>query len=314
MSIFNTETPATLAYSQYQSIRDILPQNNAKKTKTKIKTLLDIADDFDNFFFDAYGVLNTADGVIPEALATISELKKRGKNCLVISNAAGFAREFYLKRYKKMGFNFNPDEVVVSRDVAMQYLIRKVNNNHSNYYGIISGDFAQNDIEEIINKDKFLLPDNPDFGTKSDIFLFLGSMNWNKEKQTIWTKYLQEKPREIWVGNPDLIAPKGLEASIEAGTYTLLLEKNLYTKLLVCGKPFEHIFNLAKERITAKNQSFNFERSLMVGDTLHTDILGGNNFGIKTALAVNYGFFKGLNYSAAIMDSGIEPDFILEAI
>ena len=59
---------------------------------------------------------------------------------------------------------------------------------------------------------------------------------------------------------------------------------------------------------------FNCERTLMIGDTLHTDILGGNSFGIKTALAVNYGFFKGLDYNKAILDSQIQADFILETI
>ena len=138
----------------------------------------------------------------------------------------------------------------------------------------------------------------------------MGAMDWNDQKQNIWCDFLRENPREIWVGNPDLIAPKGLSASIEAGTYTLLLDPKLYRRLVICGKPSQHIYEVALKRI----DDFVAERTLMIGDTLHTDILGGNAFGIQTALAVNHGFFKGLDYQKAILDSQIEPDFIVEDI
>ncbi|MEZ5912470.1 MAG: HAD hydrolase-like protein [Paracoccaceae bacterium] len=52
------------------------------------------------------------------------------------------------------------------------------------------------------------------------------------------------------------------------------------------------------------------ERIVMVGDTLHTDILGGALAGIRTALVTGYGALVGLSPDAAIERSGIRPDFV----
>ncbi|RKW15437.1 MAG: TIGR01459 family HAD-type hydrolase, partial [Cardiobacterium sp.] len=51
--------------------------------------------------------------------------------------------------------------------------------------------------------------------------------------------------------------------------------------------------------------------TLMCGDTLHTDILGGNAYGVRTALFTAHGFYRGLDYVYYIKDSGIVPDYIL---
>jgi glycerol-1-phosphatase len=54
------------------------------------------------------------------------------------------------------------------------------------------------------------------------------------------------------------------------------------------------------------------ERVLMVGDTLHTDILGAQARGFATALVSGYGALAGADVKAAIHDSGIRPDFLME--
>jgi ribonucleotide monophosphatase NagD (HAD superfamily) len=50
----------------------------------------------------------------------------------------------------------------------------------------------------------------------------------------------------------------------------------------------------------------------MVGDTLHTDILGGNKFGIHTALVLS-GNTQADYYIDAINSSGIIPDHICQS-
>ena len=74
------------------------------------------------------------------------------------------------------------------------------------------------------------------------------------------------------------------------------------------GKPFAGIFDMALARLGNVAP----ERVLMVGDSLHTDILGGQAAGIRTALIAGYGFFEGHDVMPFIARSGIEPDFILD--
>ena len=52
-------------------------------------------------------------------------------------------------------------------------------------------------------------------------------------------------------------------------------------------------------------------RIIMVGDTLHTDILGGAAAGLATALVTDHGALKDLDVEAAIARSQIVPGYVL---
>jgi len=76
------------------------------------------------------------------------------------------------------------------------------------------------------------------------------------------------------------------------------------TKPYVVGKPQPAIFNTA-----LKSLGSNPDETLMVGDRLETDILGGNQLGIKTAAVLT-----GVTSRAEISQKDIKPDFIFEDI
>ena len=95
--------------------------------------------------------------------------------------------------------------------------------------------------------------------------------------------------------------------SIEPGSYILTLPDEAFAHVHVCGKPYPAIYEHAAGRLA----HFDPARTLMCGDTLHTDILGGNAFGVRTALLTAHGFYRDLNYHDFIGDSGIVPDHIL---
>ena len=95
--------------------------------------------------------------------------------------------------------------------------------------------------------------------------------------------------------------------SIEPGSYILTLPDEAFAHVHVCGKPYPAIYEHAAGRLA----HFDPARTLMCGDTLHTDILGGNAFGVRTALLTAHGFYRDLDYHDYIGDSGIIPDHIL---
>ena len=64
-------------------------------------------------------------------------------------------------------------------------------------------------------------------------------------------------------------------------------------------------WELVKERFPDINK----KDILMVGDTLHTDILGGNKFGLDTALVLT-GNILPEDAETRIISSGIAPTFI----
>jgi glycerol-1-phosphatase len=104
------------------------------------------------------------------------------------------------------------------------------------------------------------------------------------------------------------VAPREHGLSREPGHYAHLIgcETEIWPEFL--GKPFSDIFDIALERI---GRNVDPSRVLMVGDTPHTDILGGQLAGHATALVTGYGLMAGLDTGHAIDRCGIVPDYLL---
>jgi ribonucleotide monophosphatase NagD (HAD superfamily) len=83
-------------------------------------------------------------------------------------------------------------------------------------------------------------------------------------------------------------------------------------KFIHFGKPDSQMFMYAYEQLT-KNEFINKNDILMVGDTLQTDILGGNKFGVKTMLVLS-GNTREESYKSQIHSPGIIPDFVCKSI
>ncbi|MBL4891119.1 MAG: HAD hydrolase-like protein [Rhizobiaceae bacterium] len=77
------------------------------------------------------------------------------------------------------------------------------------------------------------------------------------------------------------------------------------------GKPSSSVFDIVEERLAGE---FSRQRICMIGDTLHTDILGGAARGWKTILVSDHGMFKGLDANEYVERNGIVPDWIVPTI
>jgi glycerol-1-phosphatase len=73
------------------------------------------------------------------------------------------------------------------------------------------------------------------------------------------------------------------------------------------GKPFANAFDAVLGRLPP---GLRRERIAMVGDTLHTDILGGRAAGFGTVLIAGHGLYAGHDPARFIAASGIRPDFV----
>ncbi len=67
---------------------------------------------------------------------------------------------------------------------------------------------------------------------------------------------------------------------------------------------------LAYQRLCARaGRTLDKGRIAMVGDSLHTDILGGLAFGLQTILVTRYGLLRDHNADQVIAQTGIAPDW-----
>ena len=287
----------------YEAIRHRLPVSTRSGACRSAAHLGEIAEHFDTVLLDAFGVLNRGQDPIPGVPERIRDLQAAGKRVMVVSNAAGFAHSTLMARYQRLGYDFAPEDVITSRKT----LVRQLEQESPRYWGVVAGQHFGP--EEFPPLDYRLLADDIDDYHAVDGFLFVGASAWTAARQRLLIESLKASPRRLLVANPDLLAPQEGGDSIEPGTHAHQVQDETGVEPAFYGKPFANIFELALERL---GPDIDRDRTLMVGDTLHTDILGGQVAGIQTALVTRTGVLADTDIAAAIESSGIAPDWVLD--
>jgi HAD superfamily hydrolase (TIGR01450 family) len=226
-----------------------------------------------------------------------------GKRVLVLTNSASQTPEVARAKYRRLGFDFAPEDVVSSREALKHALVGRP----EPIWACMAQPTAG--VEELGVR-AVLLADDPQPYEEADGFILLGSAGWTSVRQDMLEAALRRRPRPALVGNPDIVAPREAGLTPEPGHYAHLLADRLELAPVFCGKPYRNIFDLALARIGGVPR----ERILMVGDSLHTDVLGGAAAGIRTALVTSFGLFRTSDVDALIARSGIVPDHLLERV
>jgi HAD superfamily hydrolase (TIGR01450 family) len=237
---------------------------------------------------------------VPGAVDRITRLRARGKRLVVLTNAASYPRAAALAKYRALGFDFAAQEVVSSRDVAAAHLAAIAPGGLWGAIAAAGDDFA--DIPAQVRH----LRDAGDFEA-ADGFLFLSASGWTPDLGDRLARALDRRPRPLVVANPDLVAPREGGLSVEPGTHARALLDRVAFPCYFFGKPFPAAFTAAAERTGLAPGQL-----AMVGDTLHTDVLGGAAAGMGTVLVARHGLFAGLDAVAYIRRSGIVPDAVVE--
>lgn len=289
---------AEAAFRRYEAIRSRLPQAHFPPAPAQAASLAAIAGQYDAFVLDAFGVLNVGERAIAGAPDRIADLRAAGKTVLVLTNAASYTREAAAVRYRALGFDFSVDEIVSSRDVAAAHLDRVASGIHWAAIAAEGDTFA--DIAADVSD---LLADDRLWETAGG-FLFLSSIRWSAALQDRLAAALAAFPRPLVIANPDLVAPRDRGLSVEPGFWGHDLQDRTGQMPHYFGKPFPDAFQMVRDKLEGVQPA----RIAMVGDTLHTDILGGRAAGLKTVLVTAHGLFAGLDVADYVDRSGIVPD------
>ncbi len=289
-------------FDAYEAARPRLPQPLFSNSYQLTDNLISIADDFDTFLLDAFGVLVVGDKAVPGVIARVEELQGLGKRVMVVTNSAKTTRQAHAARYAKLGFNFGANDIITSRDPALA----AIGHGPDYKWGLVADPALGSD--GIAHLDGVFLADDETVYETVDAILMLGCTHWTEARQKILEQALRRNPRPVYVGNPDIAAPQAKKASYQPGYFAHRLADVTSITPQFFGKPFPNIFECA---FTKLSLDFDRDRTVMVGDSLHTDILGGRGVGIKTALITDYGTLAGMDINVAIKKSGIIPDYVM---
>ena len=271
-----------------------------------------IAKRFKAIFFDSYGVLKNHNGVIPGIQKTLDIIRREGILFKVLTNDASRSPELLKAQFEEIGIRgINTSQIITSGMMAKQFLVQKITSGKIAYLGTPNAAkyIVEADLDTIAIGDVDL--DHLD-DISALVFLDDEGFDWNTDINTA-VNLLRRKNIPAIVANSDQIYPiTHNDVSIATGGIANLVETTLNRRFMHFGKPDSQMFMRAYEEIL-KTKPVAKRDILMVGDTLHTDILGGNMFGVKTALVLS-GNTRSDNADMLIKSTGIIPDFICTSI
>jgi HAD superfamily hydrolase (TIGR01450 family) len=278
----------------------------------KTKSFQNIVKNYKAVFFDAFGVLKNHKGLIPNIGKTFEYLESKGIFYYILTNDSSRSPEELAKWYQDRGLNYvTTDKILSSGMLAMEFFRSKVNGekavaylgteNSAHYIetaGLTTVPVRNIDLEDIDQIESFAFLDDEGF-------------NWNDDiTKTI--NLLRKKNMSVVVANTDISYPVNKnDIAVAVGSLADMVEKIIGKNFIRFGKPDAQMFLLAYERALL-DVKLKRKDILMVGDTLLTDIIGGNKFGLDTALVLTGNTLPDMA-EIRISSSGIIPTYICES-
>ena len=272
-----------------------------------------IIEDFKVVMLDSYGVVKNHKGLIDGVQESIRHLKQKGKTFRLLTNDASRSQQQQLESLQRLGLHdIELNEIITSGMMARQFLEQKIVSGRIAYLG------TQNSAEYILQSGlTHVAIGDVDLDDIDDIsaFVFLDDegFDWNTDiNKTV--NLLRKKNMPVILANSDNYYPVSKnDIAVATGGIAKLVESMLSKKFIHFGKPDSQMFMYAYESLIQEIGPLEKKDILMVGDTLETDILGGNRFGVKTTLVLS-GNTRKEHAEREIAATGIIPDFICDDI
>ena len=285
------------------------------------ENIFSIANLYDTFFIDMYGVLFDGSELYYGTLDTLEKLKQMGKKIVLVSNTSQLSQDAargYIERGLNRGIHYDcfitagellHDILIHHADTLNKQLGKEFRTVKCLFMGNMNA-FKNTGISGIDTYEDadlvYIASPRAHYGSvrvdnlydenndKVEIEDFL-DRDWKKLRDnrgrqglaefSLQLEKLATLGKTLILSNPDVFAPfqidNGKYPVATQGSIGFYYEKFFGGKVLYFGKPFKEIFDFAR-----KVSSSEKDKILMIGDTLWTDILGAHNAGIDSALVM----------------------------
>ena len=228
-----------------------------------------IADNYDLFYIDLWGVIHNGIKLHEKAIITLNKLLKMNKDFVLLTNAP--RPNLSVKKFlEKMGMDEKiRDHVFTSGQAALSYL-KKFNLTDKFFHIGPPRDF------DLFNDFK----NNQSKALGDSQYLLCTGLFDDQDKDLNYYKKLLEKHinKKMICTNPDLIVDRGNERELCAGSVAMIFEK-MGGEVVYFGKPYPEVYNNSINNLKKRTLSF--------GDNLNTDIKGANLLNYNSLLISN---------------------------
>ena len=269
-----------------------------------IKSILEIAENYEMFLVDLYGVMHNGEAPFRQALEVITYLRKQGKLVIFFSNTPR-PKEIVRQKLLSMSDQFDGFEVVTSGEF-FHYVLQ-----HPDFYGfeyLNSLGYSLNNE----NTHPLLKLSQLKLTAEIDRASYLLIMAYTADKNDLGKfDYIMEKAIErnlpAVCPNPDLVANQGNNLVYTSGSFALRY-KQLGGIVSYFGKPERSFYNFALD-----NYDISAQHILGVGDNIETDIKGAINFGIDS-LFVKGGIHQNDDLEVLLWKEKVKPKYVIESL
>ncbi|MDB5109564.1 MAG: Ribonucleotide monophosphatase NagD [Mucilaginibacter sp.] len=277
----------------------------------RIDNFKSIIDQYNIIFFDAFGVIKNYKGLVPGIERTFEYLKQQNKEFYIVTNDASRSPSQLASSYHKLGLTaITHDRIVSSGMLTKEYLDLKVNDGIVAYLG------TEDSAHYIESSGLHPLPVSQIDQSNIDkvnalIFLDDEGFNWCDDLNKA-VNILRKRTIPVIVANTDNAYPVTIhDVSIAIGGLANMIENIVGKEFIRFGKPDSQVFMFAYDLIR-DHRAVSKKEIVMVGDTLHTDILGGNKFGLDTVLVLS-GNTQPIDAETRMTATGIVPTYVCDS-
>ena len=245
-----------------------------------------------SLIFDMDGVLWKDSQPIVNLKEIFIKIKQANINYAFATNKSTNTPESYQKKFAKFGVSVNTNQVITSGTNLASILQEKFPQGGPLYI------VGETGLYEILDRFGF-------FHQERDVLAVVGGLDRKityKKLSGAVININKGVPFYFTNGDPSYPSPEGDIPG--AGAIKAAIETPAGIKPITPGTPEPFMFQNALKLLKSRP-----EETLVIGDRLDTDILGGNRAGCQTALMLS-----GVTSKATMASSDIKPDYVFENV
>ncbi|NIG55592.1 HAD-IIA family hydrolase [Chitinophaga sp. Cy-1792] len=244
------------------------------------------------FLIDMDGVIYKGSEPIPGAVDFINGLRKKGLPFLFLTNNSQRTSRDVCYKLNKLGFDVEENDIFTCAMATARYLASKKQNGTA--YVIGEGGL----LTELYNAGYSIVDDQPDY-------VIIG------EGRTIMLESVDKAINMIMKGAKLIATNLDPNCPVADGKYragcgalVAMLECASGVQAFSVGKPSPVMMRMARKALQLTT-----DETVMIGDTMGTDILGAGSMGFTTVLTLT-----GVTKEEDLQHFGYAPDFIIKSI
>lgn len=269
------------------------------------------AEHIDGVLLDVDGVLMVSRRALPGARDLVGWLSQHGPPFVLLTNDGCNSPAEKVGELRDSGFDFSTDQLVSSGHALEEFAVQE---GHCGELFFMMGVLGSPCYAEAAGLR--VTSDASRLSECRGILVGEKHYDWEPVVAAVWNFLIKNPDAPVVVANPDVyFRVRGNDVHPASGAMAGFLEwlcSHYGTPIrpTFLGKPYRPIFEHAHRVLEQKSGTcIECHRLLMVGDSLHSDIRGGSEYGCQTALLMT-----GVTTPAQLRAAEVRPNVVCDAI